>query len=199
MKNTFLAFVAVIFTAFTSFGQGQLGGFRGLPGIDYTKIDATLTGPAILGRVDATKGRVQVLTGSNLSSALGLASGSESVTDGGTNTLFTLALATNTSAGLEFVSTVILNDGTNYQSQLARVSVEAVNKGGTITTYVTQTGSTNGAVSSGTITSTYTAVASGGNSVLVKVAADSSLTSTNAVAKWKVLSIHADGTGAITD
>jgi hypothetical protein len=179
------------------FGQG-LATFTGLPGVDYSRVNATIDGPGILGRTASGRGRIQKIGTTNITDLIHLYSGQSALTDGSTNTLFTLALATNTNAGLTFTSTVIGN-GTNRQSRTALVQVEAINEAGTITTTVTQSGSTNGAFSTGLLATTYLATGSGGNSVLIRVAADSSLTFSNFIARWNLVTpVQTDGTGVIT-
>jgi hypothetical protein len=95
-------------------------------------------------------------------------------------------------AGALLVCTVTANDGTDFQSFTSEVRVDAVNKAGTVTATITQTDNTL-AASSGTLTCTYTAVASGAT-VDVKANAASSLTQTALKVKWAVVTLNTDGT-----
>lgn len=201
MKRIIAIIGAIAALHISASAQGRLAVFTGLPGVAVTNIDTRVNADRLLGG-GSTRGRIKeiILTnglsisGGVLSPTLGA---SDTLTDGGTNTLFTLALDANTMAGLEFVSTVTAGNGTNYQSRLARVSVEAVNKAGVITTTLTQTGSTNGASSSGLLATTYYAVTNT-SSVFIRVAADSELVSPTLTAHWTILSVVPTGSGAIT-
>jgi hypothetical protein len=82
------------------------------------------------------------------------------VTDGSTNTLFTLTVGTNKVASVDFLISVHATDGTDYQMKSGRVTVEAVNKAGTLTATVSHLAYA-GALSTGTLTNDFYATASG--------------------------------------
>lgn len=109
-----------------------------------------------------------------------------------TATLFcNVAVASGKYAGARLVCTVTANDGTDYQCMTSHITVDAVNKAGTVTATLVQVDGTT-AASAGTLTVTYTAVANG-NSVDIKADAASSLTQTVLRAKWSVISLNSDG------
>lgn len=109
-----------------------------------------------------------------------------------TATLFcNIAVASAKYAGARLICTITANDGTDYQSLTSQVTVDAVNKAGTVTATLTQVDNTT-AASAGTLTCTYTAVANG-NTVDIKANAVSSLTQTVLRAKWSVISLNTDG------
>lgn len=126
--------------------------------------------------------------------------GDIAVTDGSTNTIFTVSIATNKVASVDFLISVHASDGTDYQMKSGRVTVDMANKAGTITSTVKHL-AYDGALSSGTLTNDFYAVASGGNSVAIKIASDTSLTVTNASAmraEYHINSILGTGTLSIT-
>ena len=98
------------------------------------------------------------------------------LTESTATSIASIACASGKITGGTAVVTVWANDGTDYQSITSTVRFDAVNKAGTVTAAITQTDNT-AAVSTGTLTVTYTAVASG-NNVLIKANATSSLTQT---------------------
>lgn len=112
-------------------------------------------------------------------------------------TLFAnIAVGSAKIAGAKLICTVYANDGTDYQSLTSEVRVDGVNKAGTVTAAISQTDNT-AAVSSGTLTCTYTAVANG-NSIDINANAVSSLTQTVLRCKWQVVSLNSDDTATVT-
>lgn len=110
-----------------------------------------------------------------------------------TATLFcNIGVAASKYAGARLTCTVTANDGTDFQSLTSSLTVDAVNKAGTVTTTLAQVDGTT-AASSGTLTVTYTAVANGAT-VDIKANAVSSLTQTVLRCKWSVTALNTDGT-----
>jgi hypothetical protein len=93
---------------------------------------------------------------------------------------------------------VTADDGTDFQSKSDEVSIDAVNKGGTVTVGAVTDASIATAASSGTLTATYTAVANG-NGVDIKCNAVSSLTQTTLRVKYVVTAINSNDAGAINE
>lgn len=112
-------------------------------------------------------------------------------------TLFAnIALASSKYLGAKLVCVVHADDGADFQALTSDVAIQAVNKGGSVTTTLTQVDSTT-AASSGTLTVTYTAVANG-NGVDIKANAVSSLTQTTLRIRWDIVSMATDDTGTVT-
>lgn len=118
------------------------------------------------------------------------------LTESTATTFANIAVPSGTYAGGILTVTVFASDGTDHQSLTSQVRVDGVNKAGTVTPSVTQTDNT-AAVSSGTLTCTYTVVASG-NSFDVKANAVSSLSQTTLHATWSVTTLNANGVATIT-
>lgn len=102
-----------------------------------------------------------------------------------------IAVASGKSAGAKIECSVYANDGTEYQSLASELLISAVNKAGTVTVTVVQEDGTT-AASSGTLTATYTVVASG-NSFDVKCNATSSLTQTSLRIRYVITALNSDG------
>lgn len=91
--------------------------------------------------------------------------------------------------------TIHCNNGTDFQSRSGAANFNAVNKGGTVTASITPL-TEDVAVSAGTLTVTWTAVANG-NSVDLKANATSSLTPTVLECYWD-MSLRGSGTATVT-
>ena len=107
-------------------------------------------------------------------------------------TFANIAVASGKYSGAVLACTVNATDGTDHQCLTSTVNLNAINKAGTVTATITQVDGTT-AASAGTLTVTFTAVASG-NTVDVKADATSSLTQTQLRIKWAVLSLNTDST-----
>lgn len=119
------------------------------------------------------------------------------LTGGGTNTLFTLMVSSNSIAGLELSVTVYGTDGTDWQTQTASALIDCMNKAGSITNGVNLR--TNATVASlSTLGYSVLAEASGTTNVLVRVAANSGLSLTTFAAKWSVVNLNATGIATVT-
>lgn len=93
-------------------------------------------------------------------------------------TLFAnIAVPNSKYAGARLICTVTANDGTDYQSLTSEVTVDAVNKAGTVTTTVTAVDNTT-AASSGTLSCTYTAAQPSSYSSITGVASTDIITAT---------------------
>lgn len=112
--------------------------------------------------------------------------------------LFTIPVTATNYVGLTATVTVYAGDGTDFQSQSNVITVDAVAKTTTITTSISTVANTQ-AASSGTLTSTFTAVDDGSNVMSIKCNAVSSLTQTVLRAKVVVTAINSSGTAAITE
>jgi hypothetical protein len=110
--------------------------------------------------------------------------------------VFNVALASGKYCGMRVMATTDADDGTNFQSVSETFSVAAVNKAGTVSTAISASAPTATVQSSGTLTTTWTAVANG-NGVDIKCSAVSSLTQTTLNTQWRV-ELDGDGTLAVT-
>lgn len=110
------------------------------------------------------------------------------LTESAATTVFTAALPIGKSAIFRITALTRANDATDFQARTDHLMVSAVNKAGTITTTVSTigTGDTAAAVSTGTLTTTWTAVDNTGNVLAVKNNAVSSLTQTTLVCQWQM-------------
>lgn len=107
-----------------------------------------------------------------------------SLTESTATLVFNASLASGKTCGLRIFATTDADDGTDFQTVAETVHIAAVNKGGTVSTGTPQvSGST--VNSSGTLTTSWTAVANG-NGVDVKCNAVSSLTQTTLATRWRV-------------
>ena len=101
----------------------------------------------------------------------------KALTDASAVNLFDATLASNSAVGGTIEATIIATDGTDYQSRSVVLTYQAVNKAGTITSSVTVASET-AAVSSGTLTGTWTA-SNGSGKITIQLNADTSLTPTS--------------------
>lgn len=117
------------------------------------------------------------------------------LTESTATTFANVALASGKSIGIEMSVTVNANDATDYQALTTNLKIQAVNKAGTVTATIDAVAGTT-AASSGTLTATFTVVASG-NSFDIKADATSSLTQTVLQARFAVMSINSNGTASV--
>lgn len=118
------------------------------------------------------------------------------LTEASATTVFNVSLAAGKSLHMRIYADVRADDGVNFQSEGDTFLVAAVNKTGTVTTAITTPGTQSSAVavSSGTLTTTWTAVANG-NSVDIKASSTSSLTQTTLVVMGWRAEIDSNDTG----
>jgi len=99
--------------------------------------------------------------------------------------------------GGKIIATVHADDGTDFQSLTQEVLFSAVNKAGTVTAVIQAAPTTSlEAASTGTLTATWTIVASG-SSVLLQCNAVSSLTQTTLKCSYQLV-LQGDGLNTIT-
>lgn len=110
-------------------------------------------------------------------------------------TICNVPLASTKFLGIRLFVSGFASDGTNHQQETHQNSIGAVNKAGTITTSVSANANAVNNVSSGTLTSVVTSVQNG-NSIDIKVALNSSLTTTTEEVYWQ-LEINSNDTGTI--
>lgn len=118
------------------------------------------------------------------------------LTESAATTIASITLAAGTVVGLEVSATTDANDGTDFQALTSRLIISAVNKGGTITATISQVNGTT-AASAGTLTSTYTVVASG-NNIQIQCNAVSSLTQTILRCRWAIVAMHSNDPATVT-
>jgi len=124
--------------------------------------------------------------GTSMNGARGLISGTETtLTESTATAILTCVLANGKYAGFKIFATTHADDATDFQSVADNLIVSAVNKGGTVTLAVSTVAPTATAVSAGTLTTTWTATASG-TTISIKNNAVSSLTQTTLKCKWRV-------------
>ena len=100
----------------------------------------------------------------------------KTLTNNTITSIFEISLPSNTMLGAQVVSTITATDNTNYQSLTRGLYITAVNKAGTITNDVNTEGDSNSkAVSSGTLSDTWS-VTNGSNKITFTITAASSLT-----------------------
>lgn len=109
----------------------------------------------------------------------------------------TITVGTGKQLGAHLVCTVCANDGTDYQSLTSLVTVDAINKAGTITRQKTQVDNT-AAVSAGTLTATYVVTDNGSGVIGIKCNAVSSLTQTVLRVKWSIDALNSDDVATVT-
>ena len=122
--------------------------------------------------------------------------GETTLTSATDTTVVTVALASSKYVGGYIMATIHADDGTDFQSITHHIPFSAVNKAGTVTAAIASPASSGTAASTGTLTVSWTAVASGAN-VLLKCNADSSLTETTLKVSWQLF-LNGDGTAGIT-
>lgn len=117
------------------------------------------------------------------------------LTESSATLVFNVSLAASKTVGIRIFATTRANDGTDFQSRTDSIFVSAVNKAATVTTAISTvgTGDTAAALSTGTLSTTWTAVANG-NGVDIKCNAVSSLTQTTLVTQWQA-EINSNDTG----
>ena len=118
---------------------------------------------------------------------------SKTLTESTATGVVDIAVAAGSVASGEFFYSVQANDATDFQVIRGRVVWAVVNKGGTLTTSITDTVEAN-PVSAGTLTCAATLV-NGTNKVTLSLNAVSSLTQTTLRARWR---LEHDGYATIT-
>jgi len=119
------------------------------------------------------------------------------LTESTATTVATLSVPSEKYLGASMTITVFASDGTDHQCRTLRVGISAVNKAGTVTAAL-DTPTESVAVSTGTLTATITTVANG-NTVDVKVNADSSLTQTTLEAIIAITAINSNDVATVTE
>jgi hypothetical protein len=121
------------------------------------------------------------------------------LTESSATLLFTVPVANTNYVGLTAAVTIYATDGTETQSQTTIITVDAVAKSTTITAAISPTGAqTGGALSTGTLSTTYTVADAGSNVLNVLANSVSSLSQTTFRAKFVITAINAFGTAVIT-
>lgn len=118
------------------------------------------------------------------------------LTESSATSVVTIPVAASKVVGGKLIYTVSANDGTDFQSTTGEVIFSAVDKAGTVTTAITASAETS-AASAGTLTSTWTAVASTTN-VILKCNAVSSLSQTVLEVHTQLVLNGDDTTGTVT-
>lgn len=116
----------------------------------------------------------------------------KTIVNGSPTTLFNAeCLAGKVCAGVIHTA-IYATDGTDYQALTGIVTYAAVNKAGTLTLTITNaTGNDAKAVSTGTLTLSWTIVANAGNNgALIKLQPSTSLTATKFTVKYSVYPVH---------
>lgn len=179
--------------------------FRGTGGSGANNVGANLTMEPGLATGTAASGDWYVrtgiprATGSTAQSAgvrQSIRAKQTTLTESTATSVVTIPVAASKIVGGRLTYTVSANDGTDFQSTTGEITFSAVDKAGTVTTAIAASAETS-AASAGTLSSTWTAVASTTN-VILKCNAVSSLTQT-------VLEVHSqltlngdDTTGTVT-
>lgn len=118
------------------------------------------------------------------------------LTESTATNLTSIALASGKVTGGTATLTVWASDGTDHQALTSEVRFSAVNKAGTVTATCTQTDGTT-AASTGTLTVTYDATASG-NNLLLRANATSSLTQTILRCRLVITALNGDDVQTVT-
>lgn len=153
-------------------------------------------GDAILFTSGGTKKDVIIGTSASTKHRAMWAGTATTLTEATATTVATIDLAASKFIGVQFFATVNANDGTDFQAVSSTVSVDAVNKGGTLTIGLVSQADTGTAASAGTLVVTWTAVANGA-AVDLKANATSSLTQTTLACTIAILAVNSDGTSTI--
>lgn len=119
-----------------------------------------------------------------------------SLTESAATTFANISIASAGQAGARLICTVEASDGTDHQSLTSQVTVDGINKAGTLTATLTQSDNA-AAASAGTLTATYS-VTAGTNSIDIKCNAVSSLTQTTLRVKWSIVSLNSNGVATVT-
>lgn len=171
-------------------------------GTDITGASAVLQPGAPTGAGASGSLRIKTFvpgsTGTSLSKTttdrLLIAGTTVALTDATAVTVATVQVPSGTVAGGEVSYTIKVTDGTDHQSLKGRAQWAAVNKGGTVTASISLLGTEAVITSAGTLSNTVTIVPSG-NTVLLKLAADTSL-SPSAGGFFAYVRAETDGAGA---
>lgn len=99
------------------------------------------------------------------------------LTDNTIATIFSVTLPATNSIGMTFTCTIECSDGTDFQSLTTPVTIDAVNKAGTISPVVRPSAAQTDPAGGGTLSVTYAVADGGSNTLNVRVTADTSLTS----------------------
>lgn len=118
------------------------------------------------------------------------------LTESTATNLVSIALASGKVTGGTATLTVWASDGTDHQALTSEIRFAAVNKAGTVTATCTQTDGTT-AASTGTLTVTYDAIASG-NNVILRANATSSLTQTTLRSRIVITALNGDDTQVVS-
>ncbi len=121
------------------------------------------------------------------------------LTESSATLVFNVSIASGKSASIRVFASTRADDSTNFQERNDSFVVTAVNKGGSVTASISTigTGDTSAALSSGTLTTTWTAVANG-SSVDIKNSAVSSLTQTTLNTAWRADIDSNDSSSTVT-
>jgi len=118
------------------------------------------------------------------------------LTESSATLVFNVPLASGKFCGLRLMATTDADDGTDFQAVAETIAIAAVNKAGTVSTTVSAAAPQAVKATTGTLTTTWTAVANG-NSFDVKCNAVSSLTQTTLKTRWRV-EFDSDSTTSVT-
>lgn len=158
------------------------------------------TGTAVGGDVSINTTPAGTSTGSSQNTSaprLYVAAGEKTLTDATATVVANVALASGKYLGGKLIATTHADDGTDFQATTESFAFSAVNKAGTVTVSIQGTpDSSTTATSSGTLTTTWTAVANG-SGVDLKCNATSSLTETTLKTTWQ-LHLNGNGTNVVT-
>jgi len=182
-------------------------GFVGAPGVGTDKggTDVRYIGGPASGTARPGAVRLQTfepLTNSSSSfntvnkDRLYIAGEVQTLTESSATTVFNIAVPSGKTIGMIVMATTMATDGTDHQSVVESFAIAGVNKAGTVTTSISASVPTATLTSSGTLATTWTAVANG-NSIDVKNSAVSSLSQTILQCRWRV-EVDSDGTSVIT-
>lgn len=178
--------------------QSVVAGTSNTAGADRTFTGSQGTGTGRGGSI-ITQTAPPTTTGSaqnSLANRTYLYGGETTLTSATDTTVATIALSASKYVGGTIIATIHADDGTDFQAITHDVAFSAVNKAGTVTAAIGTPSSSTTAASAGTLTVSWTAVASG-NNVLLKCNADSSLTETTLKVSWQ-LYLNGDGTAGVT-
>lgn len=193
IRNTTANFGAIMAAEGASGALGRWGtvggsGYEAIPafstfitGSNGIWFEATSTGPVI----GATGGRARFWIEDSYTTLV----------DGSATAVFTVAVASNSTAGGFFTYAVEATASTNWQERSGSVGWSVVNEGGT-ETCVFSTAADGDNTPTGTLTVTFDCDTSGTNTAIVRITADSSLTTPTVGVAWTL--IRNRGTGAIT-
>jgi hypothetical protein len=136
----------------------------------------------------------QLATFTNAGVTAGLAVGKKTIIDSAATALFDVAIANNSYCGGTIFATIYDTDDTDFQAMQVTVNYAAVDKAGTKTLAITDLATTDAkAVSSGTLTLTWTLVTGTGKAT-VKLQPTGSLTETAYTVAFVVIPV----VGAVT-